>query len=164
LSLSASGGFAGAGLGQWVSAPTRVWSLGAALAATIFDGGARKARTAQANAAYDAAAAQYKATVLAGLQEVEDQLAAVHVLHEERRVQDKAVASARVAAQASLAQYRAGTTTYLSVVTTQTQLLSNERGAVQLLGRELAASAALVKALGGGWDAAELASASDSSH
>jgi NodT family efflux transporter outer membrane factor (OMF) lipoprotein len=157
LSLSASGGFAGLGLAQWASAPSRVWSLGAMLAATLFDGGARKARTDQAMAAYDAAAAQYKGAVLAGLQEVEDQLAALHVLHEERSVQDGAVASARVAAQTSLAQYRAGTTTYLSVVTTQTQLLSNERAAVQLLGRELAASASLVKALGGGWSAGEIA-------
>ncbi|MFA5914719.1 MAG: efflux transporter outer membrane subunit [Burkholderiales bacterium] len=159
LVLSASGGYAGGSLSQWVDAPERIWSLGAALAATLFDGGARRAHTDAAVAAYDAAVAQYKRTVLTGLQEVEDHLAALRVLGEERARQDAAVASARVAERASLAQYRAGTATYLAVVTSQTLLLSNQRSAVQLLGRQLAASAALVKALGGGWNAAELAGA-----
>ena len=159
LVLSASGGFASAGFSQWVDAPGRIWSLGAALAATLFDGGARRAQTDAAVAAYDAAAAQYKRAVLVGLQEVEDNLAALRVLAAERTVQDAAVAAARLAERASLAQYRAGTATYLAVVTSQTLLLSNQRSAVQLLGRQLVASAALVKALGGGWNAAELAGA-----
>lgn len=159
LVLSASGGFASAGFSQWIDAPSRMWSLGAALAETIFDGGARRAHTDAAVAAYDTAVAQYKRTVLAGLQEVEDKLAALRVLGEERAMQDAAVAAARVAERASLAQYRAGTATYLAVVTSQTLLLSNQRSAVQLLGRQLAASAALVNAIGGGWNAAELATA-----
>ena len=125
----------------------------------LFDGGARRAQTDAAVAAYDAAVAQYKRTVLAGFQEVEDNLAALRVLAAERTVQDAAVAAARLAERASLAQYRAGTATYLAVVTSQTLLLSNQRSAVQLLGRQLVASAALVKAIGGGWNAAELAGA-----
>jgi len=159
LLLSAGGGFAGSSFSQWLTAPSRIWSLGAALAATIFDGGARRAQTDTAVAAYDAAVAQYKRTVLAGMQEVEDNLVVLRVLGEERAVQDSAVRAARVAARASLAQYRAGTATYLAVVTSQSALLTNQRTAVQLLGRQLAASAALVKALGGSWDAAEPADA-----
>jgi NodT family efflux transporter outer membrane factor (OMF) lipoprotein len=163
LTLNGSGGVAGTNYSQWIDAPGRVWSLGAALAATIFDDGARRAQSDAAVAVYDAAVAQYKRTVLAGLQEVEDNLAALRLLGEERSVQDAAVNSARLAARASLAQYRAGTANYLAVVTSQTLLFANERGAVQLQGRQLAASAALVKALGGGWNAAALAgSASDS--
>jgi NodT family efflux transporter outer membrane factor (OMF) lipoprotein len=156
LMLSAGGGFASSGFSQWLTAPSRIWSLGAALAATIFDGGTRRAQTDAAVAAYDAAVAQYKRTVLAGMQEVEDNLAALRILGEERAVQDAAVRAAGVAARASVAQYRAGTATYLAVVTSQSALLTNQRTAVQLLGRQLAASAALVKALGGGWNAAEL--------
>jgi NodT family efflux transporter outer membrane factor (OMF) lipoprotein len=157
LILSAAGGFTNGSFSQWLSAPSRIWSLGAALAATIFDGGARRAQTDAAVAAYDASAAQYKRTVLAGFQEVEDNLAALRVLGEERTVQDAAVRSAGVAARASLAQYRAGTANYLSVVTSQSALLTNQRTAVQLLGRQLVANAALVKALGGGWNASALA-------
>ncbi|HEY8099234.1 MAG TPA: efflux transporter outer membrane subunit [Burkholderiaceae bacterium] len=154
LLFNASGGFANAGFSQWIDAPSRIWSLGATLAATIFDGGARRAQNDATVAAYDAAAAQYKQAVLVGLQEVEDNLATLRVLDAERTVQDAAVSSARIAAHASLEQYRAGTVTYLAVVTSQTLLLTNQRNAVQLLGRQLAASAALVKALGGGWNIA----------
>jgi NodT family efflux transporter outer membrane factor (OMF) lipoprotein len=156
LTLSASGGILGASFAQLANAPARVWSLGATLAQTLFDGGARRAQTEEALAAYDASAAQYKRTVLTGLQEVEDNLAALRILAQERGVLDATVSSARTAERVSLAQYRAGTTSFLSVVTAQNLALTNERNAVQLLGRQLTASAALVKALGGGWNAAEL--------
>ncbi len=156
LVLSAGGGYASANFAQWFNTPSRVWSLGAALAETIFDGGARQAQSAQAVAAYDASVAQYKQTVLAGFQEVEDNLAALRILGQEKTVQDEAVAAARVAERASLAQYRAGTATYLAVVTAQTLALSNERSAVLLQGRQLTVSAALVKAIGGGWSAAQI--------
>src|SRR5450830_591286 len=83
LTLSASGGFNAGSLAQWFDTPSRVWSLGAALAETIFDGGLRRAHTAQAVAVYDAAVAQYKQTVLGGFQEVEDNLATLNVLDRE---------------------------------------------------------------------------------
>ena len=155
LLLNASGGYSSANFAQWIDAPSRVWSLGAALAATIFDGGARRAQSDAAVAAYDIAAAQYKRTVLVGFQEVEDSLAALRVIGEERTVQDAAVAAAGKAERTSLAQYRAGTVTYLAVVTSQTLSLANQRKALDLLGRQLVMSAALVKALGGGWNASE---------
>jgi outer membrane protein TolC len=153
LTLSASGGFGAAALGNLFDTPSRVWSLGAALAQTIFDGGLRRARTAQAEAAYDVAVAQYKETVLGAFQQVEDQLALLRLLQQEIAFQDQAVRSSQQAQQSALAQYRAGTVSYLNVVTTQTTLLNNQRGAVQLRGRLLAASISLVAATGGGWRA-----------
>jgi NodT family efflux transporter outer membrane factor (OMF) lipoprotein len=156
LSLSAAGGFAGAGFGSWLNAPDKVWSLGAALAGTLFDGGLRSAQVAQARATFDASAAQYRQTVLAGFQDVEDNLAALDLLAQERTVQDAAVQSARTAERVSLAQYRAGTATYLAVITAQTLALNNERTALQLQGRQYAASVALVKAVGGGWNASQI--------
>ncbi|WP_454687995.1 efflux transporter outer membrane subunit [Achromobacter aloeverae] len=156
LVLSASGGFSGGGFGPWFATPGRIWSLGAALAETLFDGGLRAARDAQAVAAYDAAVAQYKQTVLGGFQEVEDNLATLRVLADESQAQDQAVTASRLAERLALSQYRAGTVTYLNVVTAQNLTLSNERGAAQLLGRQLVASVALIKATGGGWSAAQL--------
>jgi NodT family efflux transporter outer membrane factor (OMF) lipoprotein len=156
LMLSASGGFNASSLAQWFDTPSRVWSLGAALAATIFDGGLRRAHTAQAIAAYDSAVAQYKQTVLSGFQDVEDNLTTLHVLDQEGAVQDQAVAAAQLSERLALSQYRAGTTTYLSVVSAQAIALSNERAAVQIRGRQLIASVGLIKAIGGGWDAAAL--------
>ncbi|WP_112069391.1 MULTISPECIES: efflux transporter outer membrane subunit [Herbaspirillum] len=151
LTLSASGGYNSLAFGQLFDTPSRVWSLGAALAETIFDGGARSARNDAAVAAYDAAVAQYKQTVLAGLQDVEDNLSTLRVLDQESAVQAQAVKSAQLAERLAMRQYQAGTVTYLSVVTTQATSLTNQRSAVTLLGRQLVASVALIKATGGGW-------------
>ena len=153
LTLSASGGNTATGLGPWLSAPTRVWSLGLALAGVLFDGGLRQAHTEQARAAFDAAAAAYRQTVLAAMQEVEDNLAALHELGLERAAQERAVKAAEDSVRILMAQYRGGTTNYLSVITAQALALTAERTALQLQSREFAANVALVKALGGGWPA-----------
>ena len=121
----------------------------------------RTARVAQAQAAYDITVAQYKETVLGGFQQVEDELALLRLLAQETTFQDQAVRSSQQAQQSALAQYRAGTASYLNVVTTQTTLLGNQRAAVQLRGRLIAASITLVSATGGGWSASDpLATAS----
>ena len=155
LTLSASGGFGGAALNNLFDTPGRVWSLGAALAQTIFDGGLRTARVRQAEAAYDITVAQYKQTVLGGFQQVEDQLALLRLLDQETAFQDQAVRASQQAEQSAIAQYRAGTVSYLNVVTTQTTLLNNQRTLVQLRGRLVAASISLVSATGGGWSASD---------
>ena len=136
-----------------------VWSLGAALAGTVFDGGAHAAQNAEARASYDASVAQYKQTVLTGFQEVEDNVAAMRVLADEQVAQDAAVKAAEDAERVTMAQYRAGTANFVAVTTAQTLALTNERAAVQLQGRQYAASVALIKAVGGGWRAEELAQA-----
>jgi len=161
LTLSAGGGFSAAALGSLFDTPAHVWSLGAALAQTLFDGGLRSARSAQAEAAYDAAVAQYKQTVLGGFQQVEDQLALLRLLDQEAALQDQAVRASQQAERLALAQYRAGTASYLGVVTAQTLSLNNQRNAVQLRGRLVAASIALVAATGGGWSAADSTAVAD---
>ena len=154
LTLNASGGFSAATLGTLFDTPGRVWSLGAALAQTVFDGGLRRARDAQAVAAYDGAVATYKQTVLTGFQQVEDNLATLRILDQEAVYQAAAVRAGQTAERSALAQYRGGTATYLAVVTAQTLSLTNQRTAVQLRGRQLAASVSLITASGGGWSTA----------
>ena len=95
LTLSASGGFASASFAQWLTVPSRVWSLGPALAATLFDAGRRRALTDQAIANYDAEVAAYRQTVLSAFVEVEDNLAALRILEQEAQVQDEALQAAR---------------------------------------------------------------------
>jgi NodT family efflux transporter outer membrane factor (OMF) lipoprotein len=154
LTLSASAGFQGSSYARWLTAPSRFWSVGPALAQSIFDAGSRRALSDQAIAAYDATAAAYRQTVLGGFQEVEDNLAALHILEQEAGVQQEAVYAARQSLELTLNQYKAGTVSYLNVVTVQTAWLANERTAVGILGRRLTAAVTLVKALGGGWVAA----------
>jgi NodT family efflux transporter outer membrane factor (OMF) lipoprotein len=156
LSLSGAGGQRATDLSDLFLAPSRFWSLGANLAATIFDGGARAAATEEARAAYDEQAALYRQTVLTGFQEVEDNLAALRILGEEARVQDEVVQGARTNVELTMNQYRAGVVSYLNVILAQATLLQNERTSAQLLGRRLTASINLVKAAGGGWTAEAL--------
>ena len=163
VTLSATGGFASSTIANLFSAPARYWSVGAALAQTIFDAGLRKAQTEQAIAAYDASVATYRQTVLGGFQEVEDNLAALLILDEQNTVQDEAVKAARESVTITLNQYRAGTANYLAVVVVQAALLNNERAAVTILGQRYAASVALIKALGGGWSPEEGAARTASS-
>ena len=157
LTLSASGGYRSGEAASLFTLPSQFWSIGPAIAQSIFDAGLRRARTEQAVAAYDATVAQYRQTVLAGFQEVEDNLAALRILEEEAKVQEEAVRAARETVTLTLNQYKAGTVSYLNVVIVQTAQLNNERTAVIILGRRLVAAATLVKALGGGWDASRLA-------
>lgn len=154
--LSAAYGFQSATAAQWFTLPSRFWSIGPALAETIFDGGRRRAVGDQAIAAYDASVANYRQTVLTGFQEVEDNLAALRILEEEGRVQAEAAAAAQRSLDYSLNQYKAGIVSYLQVVTAQATALSNQRSVADILARRMTASVQLVKALGGGWDAAVL--------
>ena len=159
LSLSASGGFTSPTLSNWISAPNRFWSLGPSLAETLFDFGKRAALSDQAVASYDQNVATYRQTVLEAFQDVEDNVATLRILEQEAKVQTEAVRAARESVTLTINQYKAGTVSYLSVVTVQTALLSNERTEVGLLGRRLGATVGLIRALGGGWSAADLVAA-----
>src|SRR5690606_2426811 len=120
LTLSADGGLRSNRLGELLSLPNRFWSLGPALAASLFDGGARAAASAQAVAAYDATVAAYRQTVLTAFGEVEDNLVALSVLADQENVQREALAAARTSLDIVTLQYKAGTVSYLNVIVAQT--------------------------------------------
>ena len=151
LALSGSGGFASNTLSNLFSISNRVWSLGLGLADTLLDFGARGAQVDISRAQYDEAVATYRETVLEALQEVESNLAAVHWLGEEVKVQADAARLARESVVLTINQYKAGTVAYTNVVQVQATQLAEERSTVQLLGRRLAAQVALIKSLGGEW-------------
>jgi NodT family efflux transporter outer membrane factor (OMF) lipoprotein len=161
ISLTATGGFEGSQLSNWLTWPNRLWSIGTAAAETVFDAGLRSAQTAQARAAFDASVASYRQAVLTGFQEVEDNLAAIRILEEEAMAQDEAVMSARQSLQVSINQYKAGTISALNIITVQTIALNDEQTAVGIAGQRMTASVLLISALGGGWDTSELKHAGD---
>jgi NodT family efflux transporter outer membrane factor (OMF) lipoprotein len=160
LSLGAIGGVQSSVIGDLLSLPARYWALGPALVAqTLFDAGLRQAQKAQAIAVWDETVAGYRQTVLAGFQEVEDNLAALAILEREAAVQAEAVKAARESVAIATNQYKAGTTSFLAVVVLQTAALNSERTELAILARRLAASVGLIKALGGGWSATALTQA-----
>src|SRR5262245_7453929 len=156
VSLGATGGFESTSLSQWISAPSRFWSVGPAISETVFDGGLRAGLTEQARGVYDGTVASYRETVLTAFQEVEDNLAALRILESEAGVQDEAVKAAQQSVTVFTNQYKAGITSYLEVVTAQTAALTNEKTAATILGNRMNAAVLLIKALGGGWNIANL--------
>ena len=156
LTLSAQTGYRGSQWAEWLSAPFHFWSLGPALALTIFDGGARQAQLDEARAAYDEQVAAYRLTVLSALQEVEDFLVQLRVLEQEQETQGRALAAARESLQLTQNQYDAGLIDYLSVVQVETTALNAERAALSLRLSRLIASVQLMTALGGGWQVDDL--------
>ncbi|MDB5989516.1 MAG: efflux system, outer rane lipoprotein NodT family [Herbaspirillum sp.] len=151
LMLSATGGLESSAFGNLLTAPSRMWSIGPALLATLFDGGARSAAKASAQAQFEGSVADYRQTVLSAFQEVEDNLAALRILQQEAAKQHEAVLASEQALQHMMNQYKIGSVGYLDVVVTQSTALINERLAVDLDRRQMAASVTLVKALGGKW-------------
>ena len=156
LFLTASAGFQSRSLLSWLSGLSTFWSAGPALAATLADGGRRRAVSAQAHASYDETVAFYQETILRSLQEVEDSLATLRVLREEADIQAAAVAAAERSVTLATNRYRGGVTSYHEVIAAQGAALNNQRAAVSILSRRLAASVLLIKALGGGWTTASL--------
>ena len=128
VTLSAGGGLESGSLAQWLTWPSRFWSVGPGISQTVFDGGLRGAQTDQARAAYDATVAAYRQTVLTAFKEVEDNLAALRILQDEAGVQDEAVSDARQAVTVTTNQYRAGTVSYLDVVVAQATALDERAG------------------------------------
>jgi NodT family efflux transporter outer membrane factor (OMF) lipoprotein len=128
-----------------------LYTVGPAITLPIFDGGRRTAQLEASIARRDQTIAQYKATVLKAVQEVEDALSSDRYLSLENKRIEAAVKSEKKVLDLSLTLYRDGATTYLDVVTAQTTLLGEQRTSLALLTRRLGTSVNLFVALGGGW-------------
>jgi NodT family efflux transporter outer membrane factor (OMF) lipoprotein len=155
LSLSGSAGFESTVLGQLLKSPNAFWSVGADLAQTVFDGGARGAAVAHARAVDDQAAANYRQTVLAALQSVEDNLASLRILAQELTQQHAAAVAAQRAVQLSVVRFRNGVDSYVNVITAQNAFLNAREAEAQVQLRQYTASVNLINNLGGGWTRSE---------
>lgn len=151
LTLSASGGYRGSNLADWISMPNRFWSIGPQFAMTLFDAGLRRSKVEQAEARYDQQVARYRQTTLQAIGEVEDALVQLNVLAEEIQVQREALAASQDTLRLTENQYQAGMVDYLAVTNAQTIALNSQRTLLNLLGTQLTASVQLISALGGGW-------------
>lgn len=151
LDLTAQLGYRGSALGGLFSLPNRIWTLGPALAETIFDGGAREAAVKQAEASYDQIAANYRGTVLSALQNVEDNLSAINHLQTQADAFQQVYQSNQQLFGSQEAQLRAGTVSRETVLTQQLVLLQAEQNLRDTQGQLSQGSVALIQSLGGGW-------------
>jgi outer membrane protein, multidrug efflux system len=152
LMINLSGGTQDTGL-SLLNMRNSIWSLGPSITLPIFDGGARAADLAGAEAGYLQTVAHYRGSVLRAIQEVEDSLANLRWLAKELQSMETAANAADKVLGISLTLYRDGATNYLDVVTAQTAALEARRAVLSLKTRRQEAAVALMLALGGGWAA-----------
>ncbi len=158
ITLAADYGVMALQIAKLFTDQARFWAFGSTLAQTVFDAGARAGGVGEARASFDQTIANYRQTVLKAFQQVEDQLAALRILAEQAEAEAAAVKSAREAERIINNQWLAGTVAYTSVVVAQATALANEETALNIRQNRLVASAALIQALGGGWDVSQLPS------
>ncbi|MEJ8820429.1 efflux transporter outer membrane subunit [Variovorax humicola] len=153
FSLTGAGGYASSDLGDLLKWSARSWGIGALASLPLLDGGRREADLKGASARLDGALVSYREQVLVAFREVEDQLAALRLLDEQSVVQARAVASARRATVLSDARYRNGYVSQLDLLDARRSELQNRRQALQVKSAQYQATVALIRSLGGGWDA-----------
>jgi NodT family efflux transporter outer membrane factor (OMF) lipoprotein len=149
--LTLSGDTGWRGLTDLISKSNNFWSIGAEVAEPILDSGKRIAAKEQADANLKGAVADYRQTVLSGLQEAEDALSTLRILAAETMAQEEAVRAARESERISINQYKAGKLSYINVAVAQAQSLAAESNLINIRSRRLSATVSLIKALGGSW-------------
>jgi outer membrane protein, multidrug efflux system len=157
LNLTAAGGFESAELGDLFKWSARTWALGplvgTILSMPLIDGGRNQANLDRSYAVLEESVASYRQQVLVAFSEVEDNLANVRTLDDQAQAARDATTSAGRALSVAQSRYRAGATGYLDVIDAQRSLLSVQRLDTQIKGARATSTVALIRALGGGWDA-----------
>jgi NodT family efflux transporter outer membrane factor (OMF) lipoprotein len=156
ISLSAAGGFTQSPLAGLLHSANHIWSLGANGTETLFDFGERHAEVKAARAAYEAAVASYRNTVLTAFEDVENDLSALRILEAESSALDTAVHDAIRGTEIALAEFQAGTADYTTVAAAQEVQASDQQTALNVQESRLEAAVSLIGDLGGGWSASQL--------
>jgi NodT family efflux transporter outer membrane factor (OMF) lipoprotein len=151
LNLTAFIGFQSLGLAKWLLAGSQMAGIGPAVHLPIFDGGRLKGNLRVKNADFDAAVEDYNAKLIDALRDVADQLASTGYIDTQAREQQAALTAAEGAYDLAQQRYRAGLSTYLTVLTAQLAVEQQRRGAIDLKARRYALDIELARALGGGF-------------
>jgi len=130
------------------------WSVGPSVSLPIFKGGQLRANLEKARARYTELEATYRNSVLSAFVDVEDSLTDLHMRADAAQSQSRAVDAAREYLRLTQIEYQTGVTDYLHVVNAEQTLLSNELSEAQILNQRMVSTVLLIKALGGGWEAA----------
>jgi NodT family efflux transporter outer membrane factor (OMF) lipoprotein len=128
-------------------------TLGGSLVQAVFDGGRRRALREQARARAEELLQDYRAAILAALQDVEAALALVHALDAQQSAQTQLLEQSERAFEGAQLRYREGNGDYLTLLTAQRALYAVRDGYTQYRLARLQVLVGLSKALGGGWQA-----------
>ena len=155
VTIGLTGGFQDSGF-NLLSLPNDLWTLGAGAALPLFEGGLRRAQLQSSWSQYAQTRDNYRATVLAAFQEVEDGLSQTQRLSAETVQQREASDQADLALSISTKLYQEGLDNFLSVSVAQVQALATRTGEIQIRTRQIQAAVAIIRAVGGGWSAQDL--------
>ncbi len=152
ISLTANAGYQSSALTSLFTGPAGAWTFGSTLAQPIFTGGRLRSNVRLAEAQQQEAVLFYQETIQGAFRSVSDQLVAYRKTQEFRVQQQFLVNSAQDATRLSRMRYSGGVTSYLEVLTNDTNYFSAELNLVQAQLNELLALVQLYRALGGGWE------------
>ena len=153
INLVGFAGFSSIGLTRLLDAGSQQWGVGPALRLPIFDAGRLRANLRFKTADLDAAIESYNAAVLDAVRDTADQLASLQTIGRQQTEQRAAQNAAEGAYDIAVQRYKAGLGNYLNVLTAETNVLVQRRGAVDLTARALDTQVALIRAMGGGYSA-----------
>ena len=151
INLVAFAGFSSIGLNRLSNSGSQQWGVGPALRLPIFDAGRLRANLRGKTADLDAAVESYNAAVLDAVRDVADQVASSQAITRQQVEQRAAQGAAEGAYDIAVQRYKAGLGTYLNVLTAETSVLAQRRGAVDLDARALDTQVSLIRALGGAY-------------
>ena len=151
INLVAFVGLSTLGLDRLLQAGSTQYGFGPAIRLPIFDSGRLRANLSGRTADLDAAIASYNGSVVDAVHDVADQISSTRSLERQLREQADAVASAERAYDVATQRYRAGLATYLTVLSAETNVLTQRRLGVDIRARTLDTQMLLVRALGGGY-------------
>jgi len=150
INLTAFAGLSSIGLDHLVKSASEQYGVGPALHLPIFDSGRLRANLRVKSADVDAAVESYNAAVIEAVHEAADPISSLRAIERQQAEQTQAQGAAESAYDLALQRYRAGLSTYLTVLNAEAGVLNQRRQAVDLKARALDTQVALIKALGGG--------------
>jgi multidrug efflux system outer membrane protein len=151
ISLTADAGYQSSALTGLFQGPAGFWSFGSNVAQPIFTAGRLKSNVRLSEAQQQEAVLFYQETIQGAFRDVSDGLIAYRKSQEFSEQQRQLVNSAQDATRLSHLRYSGGATSYLEVLTNDTNYFTAELGFVQARLNELLALVQLYRGLGGGW-------------
>jgi outer membrane protein, multidrug efflux system len=151
ISLTGTGGFQGLALAKLFTGPSSFWTVGPTLTVPIFTAGKIRSNVKLTEAQQQQALLTYQQTIQQAFRDVSDSLIAYQKNREFREQQELLTASAEDSAKLAQIRYQAGVTSYLEVLTNDTNFFAAQLNLVQAQQNELTALVQVYNALGGGW-------------
>lgn len=151
LSLTAHLGSESKSLSDLFSGPANIWGLAMGLSQSLFNAGRTEAALQTAGARQDQALIAYEQTLQTAFKEVLDALIVHRQARESSVTEAERIKTLKRATELADLRFQNGVSNYLEVLDAQRTLFQAEQGGIEARRAQLAASASLFKALGGGW-------------